>query len=55
MFEYKKYVYEVYKAKSFSKAAENMYLSQPSLSLTIKKAEKISVHSFSTAVLRRFR
>jgi len=40
MFEHKKYVYEVYKAKSFSKAAENMYLSQPSLSLTIKKVEK---------------
>ncbi len=40
MFEHKKYVYEVYKARSFSKAAENMYLSQPSLSLTIKKVEK---------------
>jgi len=40
MFEHKKYVYEVYKAKSFSKAAENMYLSQPSLSLTVKKVEK---------------
>lgn len=40
MFEHKKYVYEVYKAKSFSKAAENMYISQPSLSLTIKKVEK---------------
>lgn len=39
MFTNKKYVYEVYKAKSFSKAAENLFISQPSLSLTIKKIE----------------
>lgn len=39
MFTNKKYVYEVYKAKSFSKAAEKLYISQPSLSLTIKKIE----------------
>lgn len=39
MFHNKEYVYEVYKEMSFSKAAENMYISQPSLSLTIKKIE----------------
>lgn len=39
MFTHKEYVYEVYKEKSFSKAAENLYISQPSLSLTIKKIE----------------
>ncbi|GLC83318.1 LysR family transcriptional regulator [Lacrimispora brassicae] len=39
MFSNKKYVYEVYKAKSFSKAAEKLFISQPSLSLTIKKIE----------------
>lgn len=37
MFTNKEYVYAVYKEKSFSKAAENLYISQPSLSLTIKK------------------
>jgi len=41
MFEHKRYVYEVYKAKSFSKAAANMFISQPSLSLTIKKTENM--------------
>jgi DNA-binding transcriptional LysR family regulator len=39
MFENKEYVYEVYKERSFSKAAENLFISQPSLSLTIKKVE----------------
>jgi DNA-binding transcriptional LysR family regulator len=34
------YVYEVYKEKSFSKAAANLYISQPSLSATIKKIEE---------------
>ncbi|MBU5331779.1 MAG: LysR family transcriptional regulator [Anaerocolumna aminovalerica] len=40
MFEGKEYVYEVYKEKSFSKAAKNLYISQPSLSATIKRIEK---------------
>ena len=39
MFEGKHYVYEVYKTRSFSKAADNLYISQPSLSATIKKIE----------------
>lgn len=40
MFEGKKYVYEVYKERSFSKAARNLYVSQPSLSAKIKKIEE---------------
>lgn len=40
MFRWKKYVYEVYKEKSFSKAAQNLYISQPSLSARIKKIEE---------------
>lgn len=39
MFANKEYIYEVYKEKSFTKAAKNLYISQPSLSLTIKKVE----------------
>lgn len=40
MFEGKQYVYEVYKTRSFSRAAENLYISQPSLSAIIKRIEK---------------
>lgn len=40
MFTGKKYVYEVYREKSFSKAAQNLYISQPSLSARIKKTEE---------------
>ena len=35
------YVYEVYKERSFTKAAQNLYISQPSLSARIKKIEEI--------------
>lgn len=38
MLEYQ-YVYEVYRERSFSKAAKNLYVSQPALSATIKKIE----------------
>lgn len=41
MFVWKKYVYEVYKERSFTKAAQNLYISQPSLSTRIKKIEVI--------------
>lgn len=34
------YVYEVYREKSFSKAARNLMISQPSLSATIKRIEQ---------------
>lgn len=40
MFTWKHYVYEIYKEKSFSKAAQNLYISQPSLSARIKKIEQ---------------
>ena len=43
MFVWKKYVYEVYKERSFTKAAQNLYISQPSLSARIKKIEEIIV------------
>lgn len=39
MFNNMAYVYEVYKEKSFSRAAENLYITQPSLSATVKKVE----------------
>ena len=39
MFQGMQYVYEVYKERSFSKAAQNLYISQPSLSATVKKIE----------------
>ena len=41
MFVWKKYVYEVDKERSFTKAAQNLYISQPSLSARIKKIEEI--------------
>ena len=33
------YIYEVYKEKSFSQAAKNLYISQPALSASVKKVE----------------
>jgi len=39
MFENMDYVYEVYKEGSFSKAAKNLYISQPSLSASVKREE----------------
>ena len=40
MFHEFRYVYEVYKERSFSKAAQRLYISQPSLSAMIKRAEQ---------------
>ena len=40
MFENIDYIYEIYKQKSFSKAAKALFINQSSLSLTIQKAEK---------------
>ena len=40
MFKYKDYVYNVYRESSFTKAAEKMFISQPSLSAAVKKAER---------------
>jgi len=39
MFSNSEYVYEVYKERSFSRAAQNLYISQPALSVTIKRIE----------------
>ena len=40
IFNYMEYIYTVYRERSFTRAAEKLYISQPSLSLTIKKIEK---------------
>ena len=40
MFKEMSYVYAVYQEKSFTKAAQKLYLSQPALSPMVKKAEK---------------
>ncbi len=40
MFKYTDYALAVYEEKSFTKAAEKLFISQPSLSLTIKKLEE---------------
>lgn len=39
LFENMDYIYEVYKEGSFSKAARNLYISQPSLSASVKRIE----------------
>ena len=42
-----KYVYEVYREKSFSKAAKSLYVSQPALSSTVARLEKeLGFHIF---------
>lgn len=49
------YVYEVYKEMSFSRAAKNLFISQPSLSAAVKREEaKIGVPIFdrSTSPIR---
>lgn len=40
MFQGMNYIYEVYKEMNFSKAAKNLYISQPSLSAAVKKVEQ---------------
>lgn len=39
MFQGMEYVYEVYKEKSFSRAAANLFISQPSLSANVRRVE----------------
>ena len=47
MFSNLRYIYEVYKESSFSKAAQNLYISQPSLSAVVKRTEnKVGVPLF---------
>ncbi len=51
MFSNAEYVYEVYKERSFSKAARNLYISQPALSVTIRRIEaKIGAPIFDRSV-----
>ena len=40
MFSKYGYVYEVYKERNFTRAAEKLFISQPSLSVAIKNIEK---------------
>lgn len=40
MFRYREFVYAVYQEQSFSKAAQKLFISQPSLSAAVKKAEE---------------
>ena len=40
MFKHMDYVYTVYEERSFTRAAERLFISQPALSTTIKKLEK---------------
>ena len=34
------YIYQVYRDQSFSKAAENLFMTQPALSLAIRRVEE---------------
>ncbi|MFI3250086.1 MAG: LysR family transcriptional regulator [Eubacteriales bacterium] len=49
MFRYAEYIYAVHKEQSFSKAATTLFISQSSLSITIKKVEE----RIGTAVFNR--
>ena len=40
MFHNKEYIYEIYKLRSFSKAAERLHISQPALSAAVQKIEE---------------
>lgn len=40
MFSHADYVYAIYEERSFTKAAEKLYISQPALSATVRKLEK---------------
>lgn len=41
MFKYADYIYKIYEEKSFTKASKKLYISQPSLSAIVKKAEQL--------------
>ena len=40
MFHYANYIYAVYRERSFSKAADKLFITQPALSIMIRKAEE---------------
>ncbi|MDO5041610.1 MAG: LysR substrate-binding domain-containing protein [Peptoniphilus sp.] len=55
MFQYSEYIYEIYKKKSFSKAAKSLYITQPALSNIIKKVEdnlNVSLFDRSTSPIK---
>ena len=39
MFSHREIIYTIYKEQSFSKAAQKLFMAQPSLSLLVKKLE----------------
>lgn len=54
MFKYADYIYEIYKQGNFTKAAKKLYISQPSISAMVKKAERrlgFSIFAKGTAEL----
>ena len=51
MFQKKEYIYEVYRERSISKAAQKLYISQPALSEVVKRTEeKIGAKLFDRSV-----
>ena len=40
MFQSKDYIYEIYRCGSFSAAARNLYITQPAISIAVKKEEQ---------------
>lgn len=40
MFKYADYIYKVYEERSFTLAAQKLFISQPALSAIVKKAEE---------------
>lgn len=53
MFQGMEYVYEVYKEKSFSKAAANLFISQPSLSANVRRVHSRHSIRFRSSAWKR--
>ena len=43
MFQSKDYIYEIYRCGSFSAAARNLYITQPAISIAVKKGSIMNV------------
>ena len=52
MLRYMKYAYAVYQERSFTAAAKKLYISQPALSLTVRKLEESLGYPVLTAAAR---
>ena len=50
IFQGMEYIYEVYKEKSFSKAARKLFISQPSLSANVSELNRRSAIRYLTEV-----